>query len=64
MHPELADHEHLYFESVLSDNDEDFKATYEEAHSRYFSLLDPEDLLSVSLYGARSPDPASETDNQ
>ncbi len=64
MHPELADHEHLYFESVLSDNDEDFKATYEEAHSRYFSLLDPEDLLSVPLYGARSPDPASDTNNQ
>ncbi len=39
MHPELADHEHLYFESLHSGSDAAFNAAYEAAHARYFPLL-------------------------
>ncbi len=41
VHPELADHEHLYFEHLHTGDDEAFNATYEKAHRRYFSLLMP-----------------------
>ncbi|MCR5611133.1 MAG: Na/Pi symporter [Clostridiales bacterium] len=37
--PELADHEHLYFERLHAGADEAFNAAYERAHRRYFSLL-------------------------
>lgn len=37
--PELADHEHLYFERLHSGGDEAFNAAYERAYQRYFSLL-------------------------
>ena len=39
VNPELADHEHLYFESLHNGNDADFNASYEKAHSLYFSRL-------------------------
>ena len=42
IHPELADHEHLYFERLHNGDDAVFKAVYEEAYTRYFSQL-PED---------------------
>ena len=37
--PELADHEHLYFERLHAGKDESFNAAYERAHKRYFALL-------------------------
>ena len=49
IHPELADHEHLYFESLHTGSDAAFNAAYEEAHSRYFRRLEesepPAELL-------------------
>ena len=39
VHPELADHEHLYFERLHAGGDESFNAAYERAHKRYFTLL-------------------------
>ena len=40
IHPELADHEHLYFESLHNGGDAAFNAAYEAAHARYFSRLE------------------------
>ena len=40
IHPELADHEHLYFESLHNGSDAAFNAAYEAAHARYFSRLE------------------------
>ena len=37
--PELADHEHLYYERLHEGDDEEFNAAYERAYNRYFSLL-------------------------
>ncbi len=39
IHPELADHEHLYFESLHNGGDAEFNAAYEAAHARYFRQL-------------------------
>lgn len=39
VHPELADHEHLYYESLHSGDDKSFNAAYEKAYKHYFSLL-------------------------
>ena len=39
VHPELADHEHLYYERLHSGSDEAFNAAYDRARQRYFSLL-------------------------
>ena len=39
VHPELADHEHLYFERLHSGNDKAFNAAYDRARQQYFSLL-------------------------
>ena len=39
-HPELADHEHLYFENIQNSGDGTFNRIFEEAHNRYFSLLE------------------------
>ncbi len=39
LHPELADHEHLYFESLHNGGDAEFNAAYEAAHARYFRQL-------------------------
>ena len=41
--PELADHEHLYFEHLHSSGDETFDAAYRRIHKRYFSLLNPQE---------------------
>ena len=48
LHPELADHEHLYFESLHNGNDAAFNAAYEDAHARYFRQLE-ESKKSVLL---------------
>ncbi|MBR4150064.1 MAG: Na/Pi cotransporter family protein [Firmicutes bacterium] len=39
--PELADHEHMYFDRLRSGSDEAFNKAYEAAYRRYFSLLKP-----------------------
>ncbi len=39
VNPELADHEHLYFEHLHAGGDESFDTLYSRAHQRYFSLL-------------------------
>ncbi len=39
VHPELADHEHLYFERLHAGNDKAFNAAYDRARQQYFSLL-------------------------
>jgi phosphate:Na+ symporter len=39
VNPELAEHEHLYYERLHQGGDETFNAAYERAHSRFFSLL-------------------------
>ena len=40
IHPELAAHEHLYFESLHTGGDAEFNAAYEDAHARYFRQLE------------------------
>ncbi len=40
LHPELADHEHLYFESLHNGHDAEFNLAYEHARAMYFQLLD------------------------
>ena len=55
IHPELADHEHLYFESLHTGGDAAFNASYEAAHALYFSQL-PEGDPPVS--GSLHPEPA------
>ena len=40
VHPELADHEHLYFEKLHAGGDESFNSAYNRAYQRYFSMLD------------------------
>ena len=40
LHPELADHEHLYFESLHTGGDAEFNEAYEVAHARYFQRLE------------------------
>ena len=52
LHPELADHEHLFFESLHTGSDAEFNATYEAAHARYFPL--PGDA-ELPLSGADLP---------
>ena len=39
VNPELADHEHLYYEQLHEKGDENFNAVYDRARKRYFSLL-------------------------
>ena len=40
VHPELADHEHLYFERLHTGKDQAFNADYARARQRYFSLIE------------------------
>ena len=57
LHPELADHEHLYFESLHNGGDADFTAAYETAHACYFRQLEnsehPERLAGASPEAAQ-----------
>ena len=55
VHPELADHEHLYFERLHNGGDVAFNASYEAAHALYFSQL-PEGDPPVP--GTQLPGPA------
>ena len=56
LHPELADHEHLYFESLHNGGDAEFNAAYEAAHARYFRQL-PEPTPAAPS-AALPPEPA------
>ena len=42
VHPELADHEHLYFDRLREGGDESFDTVYNRQRQRYFALLRPE----------------------
>ena len=53
IHPELADHEHLYFESLHNGSDAEFNAAYELAHARYFREL--EDSAAAAARAAALP---------
>ena len=57
--PELADHEHLYFEHLHSGGDETFDAAYRRVRKRYFSLLYPQEQ-SVPDRDAETEIPAEE----
>ncbi len=39
VHPELADHEHVYFDHLHAGGDETFDTAYNRARERYFSLF-------------------------
>ena len=56
LHPELADHEHLYFESLHNNGDAEFNEAYAAAHARYFQRLEaPERTESPD---SSAPEPA------
>lgn len=42
VYPELADHEHLYFERLHSGGDKDFNHAYETAYREFFSMFKQE----------------------
>lgn len=53
--PELADHEHLYYESLQKGGDEEFDKIFNKTHDLYFGQLDPDDgqlKLNLSVEGA------------
>lgn len=54
VHPELADHEHLYFDSLHEGGDAAFNAVYEEAYARYFARLT---TISAGKPAAASEEP-------
>ena len=61
VHPELADHEHLYYERLHSGSDEAFNAAYDRARQRYFSLLQkPVPKPEVKAEGAQAAPKAEE----
>lgn len=52
IHPELADHEHLYFESLHNGGDAEFNAAYEAARLRYVVPLSASDPPAALPDGA------------
>ena len=58
VHPELADHEHLYFERLHAGNDQSFNTAYDKARQHYFSLLQKKS--SPAPEPAPKPAPTSE----
>ena len=52
VHPEMADHEHLYFERLHDGGDYEFDEAYRRAHDLYFPLLnrDMSDGAQVSMF--------------
>ena len=55
LHPELADHEHLYFESLHNGTDAEFNAAYEAAHARYFRRLEESEQAALPAEPASEP---------
>ena len=49
VNPELASLAHNYVTSLHSGNDEEFNKTYQEAHNKYFSLLDEVSVIDKRL---------------
>ena len=37
--PELADHEHLFFETLDQNGDSQYNKVFQETHKQYFDLL-------------------------
>ena len=61
VNPELADHEHLYYESLHLSSDAKFDAVYEEAHAKYFSqLAEAYHMLPDEMQGVISEEPEPE----
>lgn len=63
--PELADHEHLYYESLHSGDDKAFNEAYNNAYSKYFSMLSSGDTVVVkedTSEGDNAAEPADEID--
>ena len=54
VNPELAEHEHYYYEKLHSGGDETFNRQYNEAHEKYFSLLHKEKSAPGKEPGAES----------
>ena len=61
VHPELADHEHLYFERLHGGGDESFNAAYDRAYQRYFALLNK---TGIQPDEGKEEKPASEAAEQ
>ena len=56
VHPELADHEHLYFERLHAGGDKAFDTAFEKARQRYFSLLQKrEETAEVKAEPLKAP---------
>ena len=56
VHPELADHEHLYYERLHAGDDKAFNAAYDRARQRFFSLLQkPAPELSAEKKESKAP---------
>lgn len=63
--PELADHEHLYYESLHSGDDKAFNEAYNNAYSKYFSMLSSGDTVVIkedTSEGDNAAEPADELD--
>ena len=61
VHPELADHEHLFYEQLHSGDDKAFNLAYDRARQRYFSLLQkplPEEPAPDAPAPEAAPEPA------
>ena len=61
VHPELADHEHLFYEQLHSGDDKAFNLAYDRARQRYFSLLQkplPEEPAPDAPAPEATPEPA------
>ncbi len=54
VYPELADHEHLYFDKLHEGGDEAFDAAYERARQRYFALLTRPEPAGVPAAGPQT----------
>ena len=59
--PELADHEHLYFERLHAGGDETFDEAYKRAYRQYFSLL-RQPKAEMQTAEETVPQPAGEAD--
>ncbi|MBQ2201912.1 MAG: hypothetical protein II412_05015, partial [Clostridia bacterium] len=56
--PELADHEHLYFERLHAGGDRSFDAAYRRAYRQYFGMLNKPETEPAPA--AEPPAPAAE----
>ena len=61
VHPELADHEHLYFERLHGGGDASFNAEYDRAYEKYVSMLGKQEgsLAAEEMTAPAEPLPAN-----